>query len=128
MEIVPTLRHHPQHLRIFILAQTDRTSCVNITGIHRSRSIFTELELWVRIYNGLVKPHDGVFVVVVFGNENNPGKVDSIGSGGNGGVGRESTRGRRRRGGRAATDVGSEEDGREENEETEGYGDGIAEA
>lgn len=123
---MPTLGHHPQHLQIPVLAQTNRTRRVHITPTISSR-LFTELELRVRVYNGLVKPDDEVLIVIIFRDENNPGEDDPIGVGGGGwgGVRRE---GAWRRSGRAAADVGSEEDSGEEDEDAESDGDGIAKA
>lgn len=60
MEVVFTLRHHPQHLRFFILAQTDRTrriSSATKTVGRRGGGSFGEVELRVRVYDGLVKSH-----------------------------------------------------------------------
>ncbi|RDX75027.1 hypothetical protein CR513_45146, partial [Mucuna pruriens] len=115
VEVMSTLGHHPEHLRILVLAQTYGAGGVIPRGVP------VELEPGVGVYDGLVEPHRdaGLGVVVVLRHEDDAGQDDAVGGGGGGGVGG---------GGLAAGAVGAAAEGGEEEEEAEGYGNGVAKA
>jgi len=120
---VSTLGHHPQHLRILVLAETDGARGVKA-------AVFRKGELGVGVYDGLLEAGDGVVlsgaVVVVLGDEDNARENDAIR-----GVGVVAAaaavvvvavaQG-------AAAEVGGEDEGGDEEEDSEGDGDGVAEA
>lgn len=117
------LGHHPKHLGVFELAETDGTG-----GFLIIQALISPRELGVRVDDALVETNDGrvivvAQVVVVLGDEDNTGEHNAVG-------GRMGIWGRRRAGvaGGAATDVGSEEESGEEDEEAESDGDGVPEA
>ncbi|GAV69913.1 hypothetical protein CFOL_v3_13413 [Cephalotus follicularis] len=95
---MPTLGHHSKHLRILVLAQTDRTCGVITAGviivtviISSTVGILGEEELGVGVDDRLVKANDEVFVrvrvlVIVLGDKDNAREDDAIGGGGGGGV------------------------------------------
>ncbi|TYK17631.1 hypothetical protein E5676_scaffold434G005020 [Cucumis melo var. makuwa] len=125
MEVVSTLRHHPQHLRILILTETDGAD--TISSSHGF--ISGEREFRVRVNNGLVKTHNPVVIVAIWGgvvlsDENDLGENDA-----GFGAGRRRWRAAEVAGtGSATANVESEEKGGEEDEEGECYGNGVAEA
>lgn len=117
------LWHHPQHLRILVLAQTYGARGVN--NIPRI-AVLVKLEPWVRVYHALVEPHHhaGIgILVIVLRHEYDTWQDDAAvgGGGGGGGLGVAAAV-------VAAAQVGGEEECGEEEEEGEGYGDGVAEA
>jgi len=120
------LGHHPQHLRILVLAQTYGARVVIAVTI--PRVVPLELEPGVGINHALVEPqrHVGLLVLLlVIRHENDTWQDNAVGGVGGGGVdggclGSVS--------GGAAAEVGREEEGGEEEEEGEGYGDGVAKA
>lgn len=121
MKVVSTLWHHPQHLRILVLAQTDRACAVVITFLN-------ERKLGVGVYDGLVEAADGVVlagvvvvVIVVLGYEDHAREHDAIGGVAAVVVVVAAAEG-------AAAKVGGEDEGGEEEENAEGDGDGVAEA
>ncbi|KAI4355129.1 hypothetical protein L6164_003931 [Bauhinia variegata] len=120
------LRHHPQHLGLLILTQTDRTRRI-IAGSTTTHRILAKLKPGVGVDDNLIKPHDNVFVVpfIVLGDEDYAGKNDAIRVRvsirvlvrGSGAVARGAT-----------AEVGGEYEGGEKYEETQGDGDGVAKA
>ena len=121
MKVVSTLWHHPQHLRILVLAQTDRAGAVVITFLNVRK-------LGVGVYYGLVEAGDGVVlaggvIVVVLGDEDHAREDDAIGGVVTGGVAVVVAVAEG-----AAAEVGGEDEGGEEEEDAEGDGDGVAEA
>jgi len=124
VKVVSTLGHHPQHLRILVVAETDGARGV-------VAAVFGEGELGVGVYDGLFEAGDSVVlsgaVVVVLGDEDNAWENDAIR-----GVGVVAAaavvvvvvavaEG-------AAAEVGGEDEGGDEEEDSEGDGDGVAEA
>lgn len=122
VEEMAALRHHPQHLRILVLAQTN-----GARGVIAPRALpVTELEPRVRVYDALLQPHGAALLLLLLRHEDHAREDDPAvgrpGSGGGlGGGARAVAAG-------AAAEVGGEEEGGEEEEEGEGYGDGVAEA
>lgn len=120
------LGHHPEHLRILVLAQTYGARVVIPVTI--PRVVPVELEPGVGINNALVEPQRNaglLVVVVVLRHEDDTWQDNAVGGVGGGGcdggcLGAVP--------GGAAAEIGGEEKGREEEEEGEGYGDGIAKA
>lgn len=123
MEVVSTLRHHPQHLRVFVLTEADGADAIS-SG---HGFISGEGEFRVRVNDGLVEANHAVFIVaiwsgVVLSDEDDLRENDTgIGAGGRGWAAEVAAGG-------AAADVESEEEGGEEDEKGEGYGNGVAEA
>lgn len=74
---MPALRHHPKHLEIFVLTQTDGTGGFLIIQVLRPR------ELGVRVYDALVETNDGgvivVALVVVLSDKDNTGEHNAVG-------------------------------------------------
>lgn len=142
MEEVAALGHHPQHLRILVLAQADRAR--RAAPDAAADALPREGELGVRIDDARVEPHRRALVrvaplVVVLGHEDDAGEDDAVGArvagpmggrrgGAAGGVVLLLLAAEEAAAGGAAADVGGEEDGGEEDEEAEGDGDGVAEA
>lgn len=145
MEEVAALGHHPQHLRILVLAQADRAR--RAAPDAAADALPREGELGVRIDDARVEPHRRALVrvaplVVVLGHEDDAGEDDAVGArvagpmgGRRGGAGGGVVvvlllvlAAEEAAAGGAAADVGGEEDGGEEDEEAEGDGDGVAEA
>lgn len=118
MKIVPTLRHHPQHLRISKLTEADGAR----GGGPHPHDPPAVLKPRVRVYDGVIEAHHGVVVVVsvvgVLGDEDDTWQDNAVGGG------------RRREGWLAAAgaEVGGEGEGGGEDEEGDGEGDGVAEA
>ena len=80
MEVVPALGHHPQHLRLLVLAQADRARRAIATHIPVPTKV---RELGVGVDDALVKPNDVLvtqllLVVVVLGHEDYAGQDDTI--------------------------------------------------
>ncbi|CAN1782158.1 hypothetical protein LINPERHAP1_LOCUS15683 [Linum perenne] len=115
MEKMTTLRHHPHHLQILVLAQTDRAHRVHATTITSESGRGGDVlgESRVRVDHRRIKPNSGggilpiaCIVVIVLHDEDDSGEDDIIGrrrSGSDGGAAAV-----------AAADVGGEEDGGEE--------------
>jgi len=105
-----TLRHHPQHLRILVLAQTYRARGVN--NIIVPCVVPVELEPRIRVYHALVEPHrHAAILVLVLRHEDDTWQDDApVGGGGGGGVAEATAV-------VAAAEVGGEEEGGEEEEE-----------
>jgi len=120
------LGHHPQHLRILVLAQTYGARVVIPVTI--PRVVPVELEPGVGINHALVEPQRNaglLLLVVVLRHEDDTWQDNAVGWIGGGGddggcLGTVS--------GGAAAEVGGEEEGGEEKEKSEGYGDGVAKA
>ncbi|KAF7801274.1 RING-H2 finger protein ATL67 [Senna tora] len=51
------LRHHPQHLRLSVLTQTDRTGRAIPASSSSRHSLLTELKFGIGIDNTLVQPY-----------------------------------------------------------------------
>ena len=118
-----TIRHHPKHLRILVLAQTNGASGVIVP--RRQISLSAKLKPRIRVYHVLVQPHRhvGLALVIIVRHKHNTRQNDAFGSS------------RSRSGGVvgavavvAAAEVGGEEKGGEEEEKGKGYGDGVAKA
>ncbi|KAI4328847.1 hypothetical protein L6164_021170 [Bauhinia variegata] len=117
------LRHHPQHLDLLILTQTDRTRRV-IAGSATTHRILAELKFRVGVDDFLIKPHDYVFIMpvsIVLSDEDYAGKNDAIRVRVRVMGPRAGTRG-------AAAEVGGEDEGGEKYKEAKGDSDGVAEA
>lgn len=78
MEEVAALGHHPQHLRVPVLAEADRAG-----GAAGARGLLREGELRVRVDHGLGEADGcvpfGLEVGVVLGDEDDAGEDDAIG-------------------------------------------------
>lgn len=75
MKAVLTIRQHPQHLRLSVIAQANRADGV-VSPVPISPR---EHKLRVRVDNRLLEPHDDVVRVafVILSNEDDPGEVDA---------------------------------------------------
>ncbi|KAF5464368.1 hypothetical protein F2P56_014448 [Juglans regia] len=79
MEVMATLGHHPEHFRILVLAQADRTR--RTIGTHVA-ILAVVRELGVRVDDALVDPDGDVLIkrlsVFVLGDKDYAGKDDTV--------------------------------------------------
>lgn len=119
VEVVSTLGHHPQHLRLLVLAETDGARGAVVTRVPRV------LQPRVRVYHALVQAqYDAVTLVVFvfFRHEYHARQNDAVGEV----LAVRMTVMAVAEG--AAAEVGGKKEGGEEEEEGQGDGDGVAKA